>query len=72
MPEFTLTITGITIVSGRGPDKCMIHTTLPGAMAPHDYREMLVILAAKDEGEAYVKANFPDIEYKLVCAVSKT
>lgn len=60
-----MTITSITIVRSSQMDMLVLHTDLPASTYPYEGTESVLLFAAKDEGEDYVKKNFPNVPYTI-------
>lgn len=62
----TIEITHATVVKGPGMDNCVLHTSLPAAAYPFKGHEAMLLFAARDTGEDYIRENFPGIPIKVV------
>lgn len=59
-------ITSITIVQDGGADAVIINTTLPTGCWPYDHPAHVKLQVARNEGENYVKKNFPNTTYEII------
>lgn len=59
-------ITGITVISLGGTDDVLIHTTLPMGTWPWEGTATLNLQVSRNQGEQYVKDNFPGVPCKVI------
>jgi hypothetical protein len=55
-----------TVLSGKGPDKIMLHTDLPEACYPYNGFLYLDFNCAQDKGDEYLAIHFPNIPTEII------
>ena len=52
----------VTIITGTGTDKIILHTTMPDGCFPYDPHESYIELqAARNQGHNYVSTHWPEL-----------
>ncbi len=59
-------VTNICIVATGGTDAVLIDTTLPQGVWPFNGTATVKLDVARNQGEEYVKKNFPGVPYRVV------
>jgi len=70
--QLTFEITEILVLTGDGPDKIIVKTTLPEPCWPYEGGMFFNIKAAAGTGEDYVKSNFgvePEVIKKFLSRI---
>jgi hypothetical protein len=56
--ELKLNVSKITVITGQGPDKILIHSDLPDGCWPYTGKETFECQVAANAGAHYVKTHF--------------
>lgn len=64
--EIKIRITKIVVITGQGPDKVVLWTTLPPGYFPFKESTTLTFSVAADSGLAYIAENFPGVPVETV------
>jgi hypothetical protein len=61
-----ISVTDCVVVTGSGPDRILLHTTLPDGCWPYEGKQTIKMEVAAGTAEEYLKKNLGFLPFKIV------